>query len=36
MVFIQEITTYNCRIQANNSIMCGCFCTGLIDFILKK
>ena len=22
------------RIQSNNSIMCGCFCTGFIDFIL--
>ena len=21
-------------VQANNSIMCGCFCTGLIDFML--
>ena len=23
-----------CRVQANNSVMCGCFCIGLIDFIL--
>ena len=23
------------RIQAYNSIMCGCFCIGFIDFMLK-
>ena len=22
------------RVQANNSVMCGCFCVGFIDFIL--
>ena len=22
------------RVQANNSIMCGCFCIGFIDFML--
>ena len=24
-----------CRIEANNSIMCGYFCIGFINFILK-
>ena len=23
------------RIQANNSVMCGCFCSGFIDFVLS-
>ena len=23
------------RIQANNSVMCGYFCLGLLDFMLK-
>ena len=23
------------KIQANDSIMCGCFCIGFIDFMLK-
>ena len=22
------------RLQANNSVMCGCFCIGFIDFML--
>ena len=22
------------RVQANNSVMCGCFCIGFIDFML--
>ena len=24
------------RIQANDSIMCGCFCNGIIDFFSKR
>ena len=27
--------TNNYRMQAYNSIMCGCFCTEFIDFMLK-
>ena len=35
--FIRDnsIITNIYRIQAYNSIMCGCFCFGLIDFMLK-
>ena len=29
------ITTNIFRIQAHDSVMCGYFCIGLIDFILK-
>ena len=31
----KNITTNIYRIQAYNSIMCGYFCTGFIDFMLK-
>ena len=31
----KSITTTFYRIQAYNSIMSGCFCTGFIDFMLK-
>ena len=31
----KNIITSIYRIQAYNSIMCGYFCTGFIDFILK-
>ena len=31
----KNIITNIYRIQANDSIMCGYFCTGFIDFILK-
>ena len=31
----KNIKTNNFRIQANNSVMCGWFCTGFIDFMLK-
>ena len=30
----KNITTNTFRIQANNSIMCGYFCIGLINFML--
>ena len=30
------IITNICRIQAYDSIMCGCFCIGFIDFMLKS
>ena len=31
----KNIKTNICRTQANNSIICGYFCTGFIDFMLK-
>ena len=31
----ENITTNIGRIQANNSVMCGFFCIGFINFILK-
>ena len=31
----KKIITDSYRMQAENSIMCGYFCTGFIDFILK-
>ena len=31
----KNIITDSYRMQAENSIMCGHFCTGFIDFILK-
>ena len=32
-----NITTYFCRIQANDSLMCRCFCRGyIIDSMLKS
>ena len=31
----KNITTNIYRIQAHDLIMCGCFCTWFIDFILK-
>ena len=31
----KNIKTNNFRIQANNSVMCGWFCIGFIDFMLK-
>ena len=31
----KNITTNIFRIQENHSIMCGCFCIGFINFILK-
>ena len=31
----KNIITNICRIQAYDSIMCGYFCTGFIDFMLK-
>ena len=31
---IKNIKTNTFRVQANNSIMCGYFCIGFIDFIL--
>ena len=31
-----SMTTNIFRIQANDSIMCGYFCIGLIDFMLKR
>ena len=31
----KNIKTYIFRIQANDSVMCGYFCTGFIDFLLK-
>ena len=31
----KNIKTDSYRMQAENSIMCGYFCTGFIDFILK-
>ena len=31
----KNIITNTYRIQANYSIMCGCFCIGFIDFMLK-
>ena len=31
----KNIITDSYRMQAENSIMCGYFCTGFIDFILK-
>ena len=31
----KDITTNIYRIQAHDSIMCGYFCTGFIDFLLK-
>ena len=31
----KNITSNICRIQAYDSIMCGYFCTGFIDFMLK-
>ena len=31
----QNITTDICRIQTNDSIMWGYFCTGFTDFMLK-
>ena len=31
---IKNIKANNFRVQANNSIMCGYFCNGFIDFIL--
>ena len=30
-----SITTNILRMQAYDSIMCGCFCIGFIDFMLK-
>ena len=32
----KNIITSIYRIQAYNSIMCGCFCIGFIDFMLKS
>ena len=32
----KNIITNIYRIQAFNSIMCGCFCIGFIDFMLKS
>ena len=32
----KKITTNLDRIQANDSIMCGYFCIGFIDFMLKS
>ena len=32
--FFLSITANIFRIQAYDSIMCGCFCTGFIDFML--
>ena len=31
----ENITTNISKIQACDSIMCGCFCTEFIDFIMK-
>ena len=31
----KNITTYIFKTQAYDSIMCGCFCIGFIDFMLK-
>ena len=31
----QTIITNIYRIQANHSIMCGCFCTGFFHFLLE-
>ena len=31
----RNITNYMFKIQSYNSIMCGCFCIGFIDFMLK-
>ena len=31
----KNIKTIICRIQAYDSIMCGYFCVGLIDFMFK-
>ena len=31
----KNIITNICRIQAYNSILCGYFCIGFIDFMLK-
>ena len=31
----QNITTNIYRIQGNDSIMCGYFCTGVVNFMLK-
>ena len=31
----KNIKINTCRTQANNSIICGYFCTGFIDFMLK-
>ena len=31
----KNIITNICRIQAHDSIMCGYFCIGFIDFMLK-
>ena len=31
----KNIKTFIFRIQANDSVMCGYFCTGFIDFLLK-
>ena len=31
----KNITANIYRIQANNSILCACFCIGVIDFMLK-
>ena len=31
-----NIKTNIFRIQANNAILCGCFCIGLIDFMLAN
>ena len=31
----KNVKTNICRIQAYDSIMCGYFCTGFIDFMLK-
>ena len=31
----KNIKTYIFRVQANDSVMCGYFCTGFIDFLLK-
>ena len=31
----KNVVTNIYRVQAYDSIMCGCFCTGFIDFMLK-
>ena len=32
----KNIETYIFRIQANDSIMCGCFCIRFVDYLLAR
>ena len=31
----KSLITYICRMQGHDSVRCGCFCNGFIDFMLK-